>query len=258
MNTQIQNIRLILIAGLVLSSILTTGCNKVRLDVPKSEKVGMETLKVSDRSTFLTDRGFKLGNYKVSDVDRDWDTTTTTGIGPISKGQSNGGYAFKLKGKPQSISANCYSQSNNNKVDLGAGWGLGNSNSSLKCQCGEDAKLSLMDAESYRALKQKDNDAEVELTKHDSELFASLMQHFKGDLLLNGKTYPITSLHQSKQSDLNPMPMGYQVKGEKENIGIVEVVQPGQVWLNQNLSAKEKTQLTCLLTSLMFYQPNEQ
>jgi hypothetical protein len=182
-----------------------------------------EVLVVSDRSRAsgaFVNEGFKIGSYEVADVDRDWNSTKSVGIGPWSKETKTTGFAYALVAKGKKLAGKCSSESQAQAIG-GFSWG------SLKiaCQCeGEGAKAEVLMTNEGRTLK------------------------------AGGKDYKITPINAIEGGRTQSEPSGFRADAD-QMLGAVEVNHPGQVWLAKGLDEPTREQVTCVFVGMMLYQP---
>src|SRR5690349_297812 len=83
-----------------LLALLAVGCGGGwGMALPADVAQQSDELLIKDRSSWsgaLVDEAFQLGPYKVSDVDRKWNSTRTSSLFEFSDSRTRGGYGFKL------------------------------------------------------------------------------------------------------------------------------------------------------------------
>ena len=213
--------------GLGLATVGSVGCAAARMAPPADVASGSDVLQVQDRSRAsgaLADESFKLGNYSVTDVDRDWDSSSGSSFGGFGDKTKTTGYAFKLEGGGEALSGQCASETKEKSVFSGGGavsWG----SVRITCACsgaGEGAEIVLSKAENK--------------------------------LTLDGKKYKVAPVHTTEDGGESSDPSGFRVDGDGP-LGAVEVVHPGQVWLEKGLEEPARAKASCLFAGLMLYQP---
>jgi len=221
-----------MLAGLLVLPLMS-GCeSNLHMTVPQGLANRADVLAVSNRSQFLPDSGFVLGEYTVSDADRDWTSTTTEDVGPISKEVSTGGYAYTLSNGAQVVKGTCSTGKIAKHVDLGSGWEVGSEQRGLTCTCGNQAKLviSTDDLDSFGG-SAKDN---LDVTYEENGKSASPMligETYKGRVFIGDDKFDVTAIHEVEGGINLPKPSGYRVSNGKDLVGMVEVLPPGKMWL---------------------------
>jgi hypothetical protein len=95
-------------------------------------------MEVTDRSAWsgaLADEGFRLGPYKISDVDHEWDSSSGWGVGAFSKSKTAGGYKFAFTAGKTNLVGKCATEAKDTKVALGSGMELDFKKAMLGCSC---------------------------------------------------------------------------------------------------------------------------
>src|SRR5690606_5077700 len=87
-----------LIAGFAWGAV---ACGPSARMVAPSDLAGQsQVLEVADRSSatgVLANESFKLGSYEITEVDRDWNSSSSFGAGAYGAGKKTTGYTFQLK-----------------------------------------------------------------------------------------------------------------------------------------------------------------
>jgi hypothetical protein len=203
----------------VLSAVSVAGCATPRMAPPSDIAGASEVLAVSDRSRAsgsFVNEGFKLGNYEVVDVDRKWNSNSSTGVGPWSKETKTTGFSYVLASGGKKLPGKCSSVTSSQGVG-GFSWG----HVKIACACdGEAGKAELVLSDSGRTMKVGDKEYKVQ---------------------------PINAVQGGgTQSD----PTGFRADGD-EPLGAVEVAHPGQVWLKKGLDDATRANTTCAFVGLM-------
>lgn len=206
----------------LLSSVSVIGCATPRMAPPSDIAGASEVLAVTDRSRSsgaFVNEGFKLGNYEVVDVDRKWNSNSSTGVGPWSKETKTTGFSYVLASGGKKLPGKCSSVTSSQGVG-GFSWG----HVKIACACdGEGGKVELVMTDTGRSMKVGDKDYKVE---------------------------PINAVQGGgTQSD----PTGFRADGD-EPLGAVEVAHPGQVWLKKGLDDATRANTTCAFVGLMLYK----
>ncbi|TLS68930.1 hypothetical protein FEF65_00005 [Mariprofundus erugo] len=206
-----------------------------------------ELLAVKDRSPFMPDSGFSLGEYTVSGAQRGWTTSTTEEVGPISSRVSSGSYTYTLAKGNQLFTGKCTTGLIDKHVDLGDGWEIGNNQNGVSCSCGDQARLVLSTAAldstgvSYEANGKQATVQPAGVT-------------YNGRLFIGEKQFDLTTLHEVDGGIHLPEPAGYRVTSGQDVGAMVEVLTPGRMWLDKGLSHQTADSMRCLLTGLMFFR----
>jgi hypothetical protein len=213
-----------------LGVLLLAACAQ-RLAVPAEFGAPFQVLEVQGRSWAsgdFVDEGFELGPYRVHDVDRDWDSTITTDVGPVSNSDVDGGYSYEVSAGTETLAARCVTSSGNDALDLGKGWSVSSPHSRLACSCG-DAVLA------------------VEAEQDESA----------GTLNWNGHHLVVRSISELEGGGQVRDPAGYRFDAD-EPFALVEVLHPGRAWLTSETLADRPLPLACALVGLLLYQaPSE-
>lgn len=204
--------------------------------VPADIAQQSEELKIQDRSSWsgaLVDESFRLGPYRVSDVDRKWNSTRTQELFAFNDSRTKGGYAYKLNAQDATLEGQCATEEREQSKQLGDGAELSNVVAKLGCAC---------------------RDAQGETTLL---LDGSTTTQYQGTLKGPDYQYQVTALSQRDNGRMaSHDPLGYRVDGESP-IGALGVVKPGRVWLAKSLPEPARRQLTCLFAGLLLYMPPE-
>ena len=202
------------------------GCATARMAAPADIAGASEVLTVSDRSRAsgaLVNEGFKLGEYEVVDVDRKWDSSSSSGIGPWSKEKKTTGFSYALSSHGKKMPGKCSSETKSQGFG-GFNWG----SLEIACSCeGEGGKAEVLMVKDGRTLKVDDKQYKLE---------------------------PITAV---EGGGTQSNPTGFRADADQP-LGAVEVVHPGQVWLAKGLDAPTRAKATCAFVGLMLYKaPSE-
>jgi hypothetical protein len=194
---------------------------------------GTEMLEVTERSSFsgaLADESFKLGPYDVTDVDRDWKSTSSLGVLGFESEKSTSGYGFHVKRGGSDVAAGCVTESGGDSTSLGAGIEIGSSFAKLGCTCGEAA-----------------SGVKVVVS-------AQTEKEYGGELVTRKGKYRVTAIYEASGMVSNGDPTGYRVDGDSA-IGAVEVLRPGRAYFKKGLPLEEHADLACLYAGLLLYEP---
>jgi hypothetical protein len=199
------------------------------MQVPPEIAAGSEVLEVADRSAWsgaLADESFKLGPYAIKDVDRDWNSSSSSSLGPLSNEKTTTGYQYGFEAKGTKFTGTCASSQREDGISLGGGMSLEFQFAKLFCSCGEAATVTV----------------------------EGKGEKIKGELSTSSGKYKVASIHEVEGGMNQGGPSGYRVDGEKP-IGAADVIKPGRAYLAKSLEAGEKAELGCLFAGLMLYMP---
>lgn len=215
------------------------GCATARMMPPGDLAGRAELLEVTDRSSWsgsLVDEGFKLGPYQVSEVDRDWDSSSGYGAGPWSKETKTTGFTYQFEGKGSKLRGTCASETWEQGV-LGISWG----DTTVACRCEGGGEASLV------------------LSPESNQLD------------LAGKKYEVQRVYETDNGQKNHDPVGFRVDGatgpreatgaseatgaDSAPLGAVDVLRPGRAWVAQATDANVEAQVSCIFAGLLLYQP---
>ena len=121
----------------LLAAMLAVACAAHPMKVP-GDVLGMDAdvLNATERkngSGALVNEDFTLAPYKVTDVDRDWNSTKTVGVSSFSKEESARGYAYNFVIQDGQAKGSCQILGEKKGMDLGGGMSLSKSQSSMGC-----------------------------------------------------------------------------------------------------------------------------
>lgn len=209
------------------------GCSTAHMVVP-SDIAGTEMIEVTERSSFtgsLADESFKLGPYDITDVDRDWNSTSSIGVFGFESEKTTSGYAFHVKRAGSDVKAGCATESGGDSTSIGGGIEIsGSSFAKLGCTCGDAAS-------GVKVVVSAQNEKE-----------------YGGELVTRNGKYRITAIYEANGMISNGDPAGYRIDGESA-IGAVEVLRPGRAYFKKGLPNDEHADLACLYAGLLLYQP---
>jgi hypothetical protein len=208
-------------------------CSVAHMALPADFAAHTQVLEARDRSRssgLLADESFALGPYRVSDVDRDWDSTDETTSADVTISKTESGYSYALVAEAVRLEGRCGARSGGSEADLGKGWSLtSGSYSTLECRCGAVASLKL------------DNDGEA----------------IGGTLTHRGRIYDLRAVTALEGGGEQDQPTGYRVDADAP-LAAVEVQHPGRIWMTPQIEEVTRMELTCLFAGLMLYQaPDE-
>ncbi len=223
----------LLVAGLL------GGCSTtMQMSVPKDISAATDVISATERSMWsgsMADETFTLGPFKVTGVDRDWDSSQSDTISisklDLKSGSTEGGYTFKFKTPSAQWQGKCSSEASENSVGM-SGFKVLEKEAGLNCVC-TDGK----------------SDVSKVMVK------AKNMDNYSGTLTTQGQTYRVVSLKE-REGTMAMGVSGYRVDGDQP-VGAVEVLKPGRIWLGRDLKPTERAGLACSFVGLMLYMPAE-
>ena len=219
-------------AALTLPVLFATACAPTRMAVPPNLAKDGESLPITDRSSWsgsLANESFKLGPFQIADVDRKWDSSSSTSLGPWAKGKSEGGYTFTFKTTTGTARGTCAIVASAESVDFG-GLGFGKNGSTFTCRCeGPGAQ------------------ADVSLAKAND-------QPFGGPMNTRGGRFDVVAVHDDDKGNTRGDALGFAVRAT-EFAGAVEIERPGRVWLSRSLDVSARADVACIFAGLLLYQP---
>jgi hypothetical protein len=202
--------------------------------LPADVAQASEELAITDRSSWsgaLADESFGLGPYKVTDVDRKWNSTRSNSIFGVDSSKTSGGYAFKLAGKGAALEGNCASENREKSTSLGGGLEFSSLVAKLGCTC-------------------SDSSASATLV-----LQASTTDRYEGTLKSASNEYHVLAINERDSGGASHDPTGYRVDGGDAPLGAVDVMGKGRVWLSKALEGRAREDVACVFAGLLLYQP---
>ncbi len=233
--------------GRLLGSLLTgvgvtaflSGCTTMQMAVPSDISAVSDVIAATERSMWsgaMADETFTLGIYKVTSVDRDWDSSQTDTVSisklDLKSGTTEGGYNYQFKAPSGEFKGECSSEASAESAGM-SGFKIEKRVSKLNCVCSEG------------------NSEIAKVT-----LKAKNLDNYTGTLATHGQSYQVASIKEVEGA-LSSGASGYRVDGDKP-VGAVEVLKPGRIWLGRDLTAGVRTALACTFTGLMLYLPPEE
>ncbi len=205
--------------------------------VPADVSGVSDVIAATDRSLWsgaLANETFTLGPYKVTDVNRDWDSSRSSSVS-VSKfgfswGKTEGGYDYGFETPGGQMSGQCLTEAKDTSISV----------RSVDFQS-RVAKLSCIC-----------NESETEVAR--VMLQADITAGYSGTLTANGQQYLIESINDREGGFSNGDPTGYRVDADQP-AGAVEVLNPGRIWLALNIEEPQRARLACTFAGLMLYLP---
>mgnify|MGYP000727555020 CR=1 FL=1 len=220
-----------------LSFAILAGCSTTQqVVVPADISDATNVIVATDRSAWsgaMADETFTLGQYKVIEVDRDWDSSSSSALTvsklKLASGKTKGGYAYKLQTSTSQLSGVCSSKLADGSLGM-SGITISTKDSELNCVCSAGK-----------------SDVSTVMVQADAS------DEYTGTLQAGGQSYKVVSLKE-RAGVLSMGPSGYRVDSDKP-VGAVEVLKPGRIWLGKSLGQADKDALACSFVGLMLYLP---
>ena len=214
------------------------GCSTTSQMVVPADVSGVsDVIAATDRSIWSgawADESFTLGPYKVTDVDRDWDSSSSNSISvwelSFSSGNTEGGYAYAFETPDSQMSGQCLTEVKDTSFSV-SHVDFQSRVAKLSCVC---------------------NQSGTEVAR--VTLQADITAGYSGTLTANGQQYRIESINEREGGISSGDPTGYRVDGDQPT-GAVEVLKPGRIWLALDLENPQRARLACTFAGLMLYLP---
>jgi hypothetical protein len=219
---------------LALSVSILVACATARMALPADVALASEELPITDRSGWsgaLADETFGLGPYKVEEVDRKWDSKSTTSFGSMDSSKTSGGYSFKLTGAGAQLSGQCATESRQKSGDIGGGWSFGSNVAKLGCSCHDGAA-----------------NAELWLEAATGSGYEGMFKSAEGEA-------HVLAIHEREGGSPSSEPTGYRIDGSETTLGAVDVMGKGRVWISKTLEGRARADVACLFAGLLLYLP---
>ncbi len=213
--------------GAVLGA--AVGCSTPRMAPPADVVDATETLTTIGRkraSGALVNEGFQLGEYDVVNVDRKSEKSRGVGVGPWSRTTKTNGFTYELVAGESKLAGMCAAKSSSQGIGSATG-SINWSSLEMACACGDD-------------------DGNAELAMTGDERWLKVM----------GEEYTLEPIYALENGKKGSNPSGFRADNEdKEVLGAVEVVHPGQVWVKKGIDEAKQARIACVFAGLMLYQP---
>lgn len=216
-----------ILAGAMLGA--AGGCATPRMAPPADVVEATESLTTTGRkraSGALVNESFRLGDYDVTNVDRKSEKSRSVGVGPWSKDTKTNGFTYELVAGELELSGKCAAKSSSQGIGSASGsvsWG----SLEMACSC-------------------EDDDGKAELAMTDDERWLKVV----------GEEYTLEPIYALEGGKKSSNPSGFRADNpDKEVLGAVEVVYPGQVWVKKGIDEAKKARIACVFAGLMLYQP---
>ncbi|WP_373046948.1 hypothetical protein [Vulgatibacter sp.] len=208
-----------------------SGCATLRMVPPGDVARQSEVFEATERSSMtgsFVDESFVLGPYQVAEVDRDWNRGSGFSVAGFSKDDTRTAYTFQFVDRAEKLPAQCTSLTERKGLSLGKAGSLSSQDARLVCTCGVGDGAARLELEDRRG-------------------------DHAGRVALAGRTFDLTSVHETTAAWSPGEPAGFRVDGAEGPAAAVEVLRPGRIWLSKSLDDGERRQLACLLAGVMLY-----
>lgn len=220
------------VTGLLLAGSMMS-CTPATMVVPQDVMaMGSDQIIATERkkaSGAFVNESFKLGPYSITDVDRDWDSTKSRGIGGFKKESTTSGYAYTFKAEAGDMKGNCLIEGQEKGMSFGGGMSMSKAVSKFGCACEAGS-----------------GNAEVILDSNKDGKYEGTVRTRSGE-------YTIKAIYEANGSLSSGNPSGYRVDADAV-VAAAEVLHPGKLWLGNQLSQEDRDDLSCIFTGLMLYQ----
>jgi hypothetical protein len=199
---------------------------------PADVAAGAKVLEVIDRSRasgLFVNEGFKLGDYAVAGVDRDWKRSSSAQMGSLKGSYTSTGYRFDLKRGDLRFVGECGASVLEKSVKI-LGGELGDARNKLSCECRE--------GEAYAMVEMQGTD----------------MDALEGELKTPRQTLAVKAVNKTDKKAMLMGAVGYRFDGEGGAYAAVETLHPGRIWLTPRVQPEDEMGLVCALAGLMLYQ----
>jgi len=217
-------------ALLVLCLGWSAGCAAQRMAVPQDVGKTSDEIVISDRSAMsgaLVDESFTMGPYRVTDVSRKWDSTSSSSVAGVSSTDAKGGFTFGVKAPQGELKGTCASHQAGKSVGF-LGGSLGSQSYDVVCACGGATQATFT-------------------------ISADTTAHYKGTVTAGSTSYAIAGVYTDEKGSSSGKPIGYEVRGT-DPVGAVEVSGKGRVWLSKSLDPGARADVACLFAGLLLYK----
>lgn len=219
-------------SGFLILTLSVVGCAGPRMVPPKDVADGSSVLEVQNRSGasgLMVDESFDLGEYKITQVDRDASSKSGFSVGGFGKESIATGYSYRLQGKGADLLGACASETNTKSTNIGIG-SLESENSNVTCECKSAATTS-------KVVLSAGNDGAL-----------------SGTLFAGSEEYKVTQVLETDKSSWSSAAAGYRFDGANGPVGAVEALHPGRVWVTPKLPEAERPAVSCLSAGIMLYK----
>lgn len=218
-------------------------CTQPRLVPPNELASGARVLTVSERSSLgglFVDESFKIGDYDVADVDRDWNHHSGYSVFGSGSNVNTTGFSYRLIGKKR-YAAVCSSVENESHTNAVI-FTVRTAKSRMACTCRAGEEFP-----------------EEEDKQHLLEVFGNFDEQLEsGFIYWEGKSYPVSAILETEPKVYQTKTPGFRIDNEEGKVlAAVEAIYPGQIWLSSEIPEAIVEPVTCLLSGLMLYAPSD-
>ena len=197
-------------------------------DIAANSRV-IDAIGRSRASGAFVDESFKLGQYGVTDVDRDWTSKNSTSIGPYGKDSTTAGYTYQFTAGKETLKGKCASIAEGKRLKSGFIEISFGRSSEQACECGAGASQAVVKV--------------------------SGSEHSQGVVTLGDTEYVMQAVSKTDIANLAVGPVGYRVDSGDTPVAAVEVLHPGRIWFDREVSKEDETRMSCVFAGLMLYVP---
>ena len=222
--------RVLQVSSLTLLTTATGACTPPPMAVPQDVERASDEILITDRSRasgMFVDESFTIGPYRITDVNRKWNSSSSSSFLSVSSGESKGGYSYGLKAPEGEYKAACTSHLDEKSVGV-LGGAFGSQNYAVLCQCGGPTLATF-------------------------SMSADSSSRYKGTVVAGNDSYAIEGIYTYEKGGTSGNPLGYEVRGATP-VGAVEVMGKGRVWLSKSLDPIARANVACLFAGLLLYQ----
>ena len=209
-----------------------TACAGPRM-VPPADIAGnsrvIDAIGRSRASGAFVDQSFKLGPYGVTDIDRDWTSKASRSIGPYGEDSATTGYTYQFTAGEETLNGKCGSFAEGKRLNRGSAEISFGKSSELVCECGAGPS--------------------------QAGVIVGGSEHSQGVVTLGDTEYVMQAVSETDMMNLAGGPVGYRVDRNHTPVAAVEVLHPGRIWFDPEVSQEDETRMSCVFAGLMLYVP---
>ncbi len=213
-----------------LSGFVLAGCGGPGMKIPSDFSEGMKKMSTKGRgSNVAGEKGFELGPYSVSDVERGASSKSGWDVIEDFTPAREGGFRYSFRGgADRSLIGKCAPA----KGEKAGEFSVGDELEAVGCTC------------------QKGTESVAHLFVED------LAGEYAGPLVVGDVEVRATGIYRLANDKQEKVPVGYRVDDESGAVGGVQVL-PGKAtaWIRGDLRKLDRQGLACLFAGLMLYIP---
>ena len=216
-----MSFRLRAISPVLASAVFFLACEPMRASIPPNAAAG-ESLEVKGRKSggIGKEPDFQIGTFAITAIDRDWNKSSSTGVGPWKRDASKRAYRFEIAQGELSAHAECLEIGTANSVGP---WGTGKVTYTCECR-GEGVIASKLE-----------------------------FVNGNGTFSAGTRTMPVVPIFQSEGKASSSSPLGYSFAGDGYE-GAVDVSGAGRAFLPAVEAPNERMAWVCAYASLLLYR----